>query len=179
MLGNLLILSVGVSAVALLYTHWEYRIRGKLSMLGLVLLCAMLFVPNLLLHYTFDYAMPSTALDYLGVLLCLLGLAICLAGIGHFRSLGKMLCLDAGELTLSGPYRWSRNPQYIGWLLFLFGWTLNDWSWWCLAALLVVAVSLHLLVLVEEEHLRRVFGEPYIEFCKRIPRYLGLTGDVG
>jgi len=76
-------------------------------------------------------------------------------------------------LTVTGPYRWSRNPQYVGWFLFLLGFALNDWSLWCLAALLVVAISLHLLVLVEEEHLRRVFGEPYVEFCRRIPRYVG------
>ena len=44
---------------------------------------------------------------------------------------------------------------------------------WNLFDTLVVAVSLHLLVLIEEEHLRRVFGQPYIEFCRRVPRYFG------
>ncbi len=47
----------------------------------------------------------------------------------------------------------------MGWFLFLFGFALNDWSLWCLAALLASAISLHLLVLVEEEHLHRTFGE--------------------
>jgi protein-S-isoprenylcysteine O-methyltransferase Ste14 len=61
----------------------------------------------------------------------------------------------------------------VGWLLFLLGFALNDWSWWCLAALLVVAISLHLLILIEEEHLHQVFGDQYTEFCRRIPRYLG------
>ena len=78
-----------------------------------------------------------------------------------------------GRLTISGPYRWSRNPQYVGLFLFLLGFALNDWSLWCLAALLVVAINLHLLVLVEEEHLRRVFGEQYVEFDRKIPRYAG------
>ena len=27
------------------------------------------------------------------------------------------------------------------------------------------------LILIEEEHLRRVFGEQYIDFCRRVPRY--------
>ena len=58
-------------------------------------------------------------------------------------------------------------------VLFLLGFALNDWSLWCLAALLVVAISLHLLVLIEEEHLRRVFGEKYVEFCSKTPRYIG------
>jgi len=37
--------------------------------------------------------------------------------------------------------------------------------------LVVVAASLHVLVLVEEEHLRRVFGDRYAEFCRRVRRY--------
>ena len=171
MLGKLLVISLATSAIALLYARWEYARRGKLSLLGLLLLCAMLFFPNLMVHYVFDYAPPSTALDYFGALLALTGLLVCFSGIGDFHSLAKVLCLEPGELALSGPYRWSRNPQYVGWLLFLLGFALNDWSRWCLVALLIVGISLHLLVLIEEQHLRRVFGEPYVEFCRRVPRY--------
>ena len=171
MLTFLLVLTVPVSAIALLHARWRYRKHGKLALTGVLLLCAMLLIPNLVLHYATRYAWPGTPLDYIGVIVGVLGTAICVTAIVHFRSLAKMFCVAKGELTLSGPYRWSRNPQYVGYFLFLLGFALNDWSLWCLAALLVVAVSLHLLVLVEEEHLRRVFGEPYAEFCRRVPRY--------
>jgi len=170
---KLAVISIATSTIALLYARWEYARRGKLSLLGLLLLCAMLFVPNLMVHFVFDYTLPSTVLDYFGALLALAGLVVCLAGMGNFRSITKILCLDTGELALNGPYRWSRNPQYVGWLLFLLGFALNDWSEWCLAALLIVATSLHFLVLIEEQHLRRVFGEPYVEFRNKTPRYLG------
>jgi len=159
--------------VALIYARWEYRKRGKLTLIGLLLLSAMLFMPNLVLEYATSYEMPNDALDYIGVLVGLAGLALCLISVTFFRSVSKVLCINAGKLTTSGPYRWGRNPQYVGWFLFLLGFALNDWSLWCLAALLVVAISLHLLVLVEEEHLRRVFGEQYVEFCRKIPRYSG------
>ena len=162
-----------MTAVALLYARWEYGKHGKLGLFGLTLLCLMLFVPNLVLEYATRYTLPSTPLDYFGVLVGFVGIALCLYGITHFNSLPKMLCINTGKLTLSGPYRWSRNPQYVGWWLFLFGFALNGWSLWCLAALVVVAISLHLLVLVEEEHLQRVFGDPYAEFCRKIPRYIG------
>lgn len=173
MLEFLLALSVPVSAVALLVARWEYRKHGKLTVWGISLLCAMLFVPNLLLEYATVYHWPRTPLDFIGVLIGLAGLGLCLISVIGFRSMPKTLCMDAGELTTAGLYRWSRNPQYVGWLLFLLGFALNDWSLWCLAALVVVAVSLHLLVLVEEEHLTRVFGDRYTIFCRQVPRYVG------
>jgi protein-S-isoprenylcysteine O-methyltransferase Ste14 len=173
MLAFLLVLTVPVSAVALLYARWEYRRRGKLSLVGLTLLCAMIFIPNLVLDYATSWQMPGTVLDYIGVVVGGAGLALCLVSMIAFGSMSKILCLNTGKLTMMGPYRWSRNPQYVGWFLFLLGYALNDWSLWCLAALLVVAFSLHLLVLVEEEHLQRVFGVAYREFQRQIPRYAG------
>lgn len=169
----LLSLAVSVSTVALLYARWEYREHGRLTVVGLALLCLMLFVPNLVLDYATDYRLPSTVTGYVGIAIGGLGLALCLVSITFFRSPSKVFCLDTGSLTITGPYRWSRNPQYVGWLLFLLGFSLTDWSLWCLAVLVVVAVSLHLLVLIEEEHLRRVFGEPYVEYWSRVSRYVG------
>ena len=177
-LPSLLILTVPVTTLALLYARWEYKKRGRLSVFGLVLVCAMLFVPNLILEYATTYEMPSTLLDYLGVLIGTAGLLLCLVSMTVFHSLPKVLCMDAGRLTTAGPYRWSRNPQYVGWFLFLLGFALNDWSLWCLAALLAVAISLHLLVLVEEEHLLRTFGKPYADFCRKVPRYGGRWGPA-
>jgi len=173
MLTFLLALTVPVTTIALLYARWEYRKRGKLTVLGLALLCALLFVPNLILEYATNYEIPSTLLDFVGVLIGGVGITLSLLSITAFRSAMKVLCIDAGKLTKAGPYRWSRNPQYVGWFLFLLGFSLNDWSLWCLAALIAIAISLHLLVLVEEEHLRRTFGEQYVEFCSKIPRYIG------
>lgn len=171
---QLLALAISVSVIALVYARWEYRQRGKLSLIGLLLLCAMLFVPNLMLHYVLSYDMPDGPLDYVGVVVGTAGTVLCLVSIIFFRSPLKMLCLVPGKLTFTGPYKWSRNPQYVGYLLFLLGFALNDWSGWSLVVLALVAVSLHLLVLIEEEHLRRTFGEPYAEFCRSVPRYLRL-----
>jgi protein-S-isoprenylcysteine O-methyltransferase Ste14 len=173
MLSNLFALSILTSAVALLYARWEYLKRGRLTLVGLSLLCAMLFMPNLMLEFATSYEIPDSPIDYIGVFVGISGIIICLTGIIQFRSIAKVMCQDGGDLTLTGIYRWSRNPQYVGWLLFLIGFALTDWSIWCFAALLVVAVGLHLLVLVEEEHLRRAFGSQYKNFCQRSPRYLG------
>ena len=174
----LLGLTVPATAVALLYARWEYRRRGRLSWLGLGLICLMIFVPNLLLEFATSYHLPRSPLAIVGVGIGLLGLGICLASVRVFRSASKVLCLDAGVLSTAGLYRRSRNPQYVGWYLFLLGFALTDWSWWCLGALTASAVGLHLLVLVEEEHLLRSFGEEYAEFRQRVPRYFGLRLDA-
>jgi len=173
MLVYLLVLTVPVTAVALIYARYEYRKYGKLTFVGILLLCTMVFVPNLILDYATTYEMPSTLLDYIGVFVGVTGIALCVMGIVAFQSISKVFCIDTSALTKTGPYRWSRNPQYVGLFLFLLGFALNDWSLWCLAALLVVIIYVHLLVLVEEEHLRRVFGEQYIKFCHDTPRYAG------
>lgn len=170
----LLALTVPVTAVALIYVRWEYRKRGKLSIFGLVLLCAMLFVPNLVLHYTTTYEIPRTLLDFVGVFIGSIGIAICLVSLTAFRSVQKVLCINTGKMTKTGPYQWSRNPQYVGWFLFLFGFALSNWSFWGWAALVALVISLHLLILVEEEHLLRTFGEQYLEFCRQVPRYVDL-----
>lgn len=173
MLAILLVMAIFFSTTALLYARWEYRKRGRLTVLGLTLLLVMIFTPNLLLDYATTYEMPSTAVDYVGLVIGGLGFALCLVSMTTFRSVTKILCLNPGQLSTAGPYRYSRNPQYLGYFAFLVGYALNDWSLWCLAALLVVAISLHLLVLIEEEHLLRIFGDPYAEFRRKVPRYVG------
>src|SRR5256885_15086798 len=61
-----------------------------------------------------------------------------------------------------GPYRWVRNPIYIGALLVLFGEALLFLSLPLLLYAVVAAVGFHLLVvLYEEPTLRERFGADY------------------
>ncbi|MDJ0911873.1 MAG: isoprenylcysteine carboxylmethyltransferase family protein [Woeseiaceae bacterium] len=172
-IAMLLTAALPVAALALISARREYRRRGRLSWFGLSLLIAMLFIPNLALDYATTYEWPRSATDYAGIAVGTAGIVLLVFSLSAFRSMTKMLCLDQGELTICGPYRFSRNPQYVGYFLFLAGYAMNDWSLWCLAVLAIVAVSLHLLVLIEEEHLKRVFGDEYAEFLRRVPRYFG------
>lgn len=173
MLIYFLLLALAITPLALLFARFEYRRHGSLSALGLALLVAMFLASNLILEYATTYEMPSIALDYIGVLIGAAGALLCLISMIVFRSPLQVLCLDSGTLAVTGPYRWSRNPQYVGWFMFLLGFALNDWSWWCLAAMTIIATYLHLLILIEEEHLNRVFGEQYAKYCRMVSRYFG------
>jgi len=179
MLIYFVLLALAITPIALLFARFEYRRRGNLSALGLSLLLAMFLASNLILEYATTYEVPSSPLDYFGVLVGAAGVLLCLVSIVVFRSPLKVLCLDAGTLSVAGPYRWSRNPQYVGWFMFLLGFALNDWSWWCLAAMTIIATYLHLLILIEEEHLNRVFGEPYAKYRRVVSRYFGRSQPQG
>ena len=78
---------------------------------------------------------------------------------------------------MSGPYRYSRNPQVVGWGLTLLGAALIGRSFEAL--LLVVAFLLvhRLHLATEERYLERTFGEEYRRYRAKAPRFLGLPKD--
>ena len=77
------------------------------------------------------------------------------------------------ELILQGPYRFTRNPMYVGVTLFVIGLGLavnNLWiSLFAAPALLVVHF---IAVLPEERYLTAKFGESYRSFLAQVRRYL-------
>jgi protein-S-isoprenylcysteine O-methyltransferase Ste14 len=78
------------------------------------------------------------------------------------------------ELIEEGPYRLSRNPLYVGLLVLYLGLALLAPTVWGLV-LSPVAVLLLLwgAILPEERFLHERFGQPYDEYRRRVPRWLG------
>jgi protein-S-isoprenylcysteine O-methyltransferase Ste14 len=76
-------------------------------------------------------------------------------------------------LTTTGPYVYVRNPIYIGNTLILTGTTLISELVW-LAPIMIMAciVTYSLVVRYEESHLTEKYGTPYLEYLKRVPRWL-------
>ncbi len=76
------------------------------------------------------------------------------------------------RLVTSGPYALSRNPMYLGHILFTLGLALVFRS--PLAAALVVerARRFSHRVRVDEERLERIFGDEYRAYCRRVKRWI-------
>jgi protein-S-isoprenylcysteine O-methyltransferase Ste14 len=81
------------------------------------------------------------------------------------------------ELTMTGPYAYTRNPLYLGSMLIAFGFAVAAHSWWIALALAVLFALIYLpTIRSEEEFLRGHFSE-YDEYARRVPRLLPrLTG---
>lgn len=76
------------------------------------------------------------------------------------------------RLVSSGLYGYTRNPMYLGHIIFLTGLTLTLRSW--LGALITVAVAVwfHFRVLADEQQLTVMLGPPYIEYTKSVRRWV-------
>ncbi|CAN5763144.1 hypothetical protein BH23ACT11_BH23ACT11_19840 [soil metagenome] len=112
----------------------------------------------------------------LGVTSAVSGLALCAAGIWEFRSFRKMSALETGQLVKSGPYRYTRDPQVVGWGLALLGAAVAGRS---AKALLLVGffVVVHRLhAPTEEWHLEKTFGDEYRRYRSETPAFLGFPG---
>ena len=91
------------------------------------------------------------------------------------RSLGRRTSSGrGGEFSARGPYRWTRNPQYLGDILMAIGVALVADSWRVAALAAGGSLCLLLAPLAEEGWLIERYGEIYDRYRRRVPRLLGL-----
>jgi protein-S-isoprenylcysteine O-methyltransferase Ste14 len=126
------------------------------------------------LPFPLDPSGPSL-LQLLGLAVFAAGAAIFFWGLVTFGSerTGIMFQEPARRLVTRGPYRFSRNPMYVGFAVGYCGIALlanTAWPFFLLPpvmALVVVSV-----IGREEQYLRSIFGEPYDEYCRHVRRWL-------
>ena len=103
------------------------------------------------------------------------GLALAYTAIGQQRRAGTNIETHRPTETIvrHGLYRYSRNPIYIGLVLFYLGVaTLAD-SVWMLAMLAPLLVVMHFGVIRREEaYLERKFGDTYTSYRAGVRRWL-------
>jgi len=74
------------------------------------------------------------------------------------------------ELTMSGPYAYTRNPLYLGSLIIAAGFALAARSIVILGLMVLMFVVIYVPVIAgEERYLRRTFAE-YDDYARHVPR---------
>jgi protein-S-isoprenylcysteine O-methyltransferase Ste14 len=124
------------------------------------------------------FALPFTfpkILVWVGYLLILVGIGLATGAAGRFMK--EQTTLDphgsVSEIVTSGPYRFSRNPIYLGFVCLLIGFPFIFRSYWGLILSPVLMVSLHQLVVKHEEaYLEIKFGDIYTRYKSRVRRWL-------
>jgi protein-S-isoprenylcysteine O-methyltransferase Ste14 len=96
--------------------------------------------------------------------------------VGHYRLRlgggGPGMETPPERLVTSGPFALCRNPMYLGHLIFLAGLALSLRSWAGAAVALATAAWLQFRVLRDERRLGERFGEPYLQYCSRVKRWI-------
>ena len=110
----------------------------------------------------------------IGLLLVAGGLALGFAALRLFRATGQdpRPWRPSPLLIGAGPYRYTRNPMYVGMTLLTLGLAaLSGHVWMALLAPVALAIVHFTAVLPEERYLTTHFREPYTEYTKRVRRY--------
>ena len=134
----------------------------------------------LLVSALLDFFVPTGALavpfhSVLGAVFLLVGLGFAAAGFYTFKNSGTPVRpgADPTLLVLKGPYRITRNPMYLGLLLFSIGCLLSAKSlWFILPPIFFFLVINFRLIPFEEDLLRKRFGSAYDNYRRRVRRWL-------
>jgi protein-S-isoprenylcysteine O-methyltransferase Ste14 len=112
------------------------------------------------------------SIRYIGAALILLSVPL---GEWGMRTLNVHQTLGMqGRLLTSGPYGYTRNPQYVSEIALYLGAILVTNSAMALAIGVLMMLWFALAPFSEEPWLKQQFGEEYEDYCRSVPRFIGL-----
>ena len=142
----------------------------------------LVFLIAILLGVALDYAVMSAPVPAARPISAIGGLLVLMAGVGligsarlHFHRTGQspIPWKPSPTLILKGPYRFTRNPMYVGITLVTVGLGLAVNNLWISMLALAALLTVHFIaVLPEERYLSDKFGESYKVYLAQVRRYL-------
>ena len=124
----------------------------------------------------FSQQFSHSGFHYSGIAIAMTGLTLTTYCIINFAIWGRgtLSPIDPTKrLVVYGPYKFSRNPMYVGVTLILLGEAIffQSSELWIYSLFVFAAFNIFIL-LIEEPRLHRDFGEQYIRYCKRVGRWI-------
>jgi protein-S-isoprenylcysteine O-methyltransferase Ste14 len=150
---------------------------------GVTVLPPFIYAGALVAGYVLQFLLPVPIVPPLfDVAIRILGVVVLCAG-GWLMFMTASIFQRAGTplnpheattaLTFDGPYRFTRNPMYLGMTLALAGLAMIGNALWPLLAAIPAVWWIQTQVIEKEErYLEAKFGAPYLDFKKRVRRWL-------
>jgi protein-S-isoprenylcysteine O-methyltransferase Ste14 len=175
-------LFIGCATLAFLF--WLRRAAQKRRQSGLELKVPPVALGVIVAALMWCAASATPALDFRfsasflsSASLALLGAVICLSGVVSFRraktTVNPMRPDSTSSLVVSGIYKYTRNPMYLGFLLLLLGWAtfLSNLAPFALLPAFVVYMN-HFQIRPEERALGSLFAQEYHAYHARVRRWI-------
>jgi protein-S-isoprenylcysteine O-methyltransferase Ste14 len=113
----------------------------------------------------FISARPNPKSLVAGAFVSVIGLAIRAWASGYLKK--------NEELTVTGPYAYTRNPLYLGTFLLGTGVAISGGTLWFTALFMCLYLFIYLpVMLAEAETLRKLFPSEYGDYSGRVPLFL-------
>jgi protein-S-isoprenylcysteine O-methyltransferase Ste14 len=107
--------------------------------------------------------------DVAGFFLIIVGALLRMSG----RGFKKQASAQGGALVTDGPYKFVRNPMYLGTFLIGVGFMFPLFPLWTIPVFAFVFYSrFKIQIRLEEEWLRKNFGQSYEDYCRRVPAFI-------
>ena len=142
----------------------------------------LVFLGGILLGVACEYLVVPAPVPVGRAISAIGGLVLLIAGLGfmaaarvHFTRTGQspIPWKPSPSLILQGPYRYTRNPMYVGMTLVELGVGLAANNLWIsLFAVLALVIVHFIAVRPEERYLSEKFGESYNDYLTQVRRYL-------
>jgi protein-S-isoprenylcysteine O-methyltransferase Ste14 len=150
---------------------------------GVIARPPLLFLAALLLGFAVDRLLPlpfavaeGDPIRWgVGGGLILIGVALAAAGIRNFYRAATPVPTNqpTRALVTTGIHGWTRNPIYLGLFLVYGGIGVAARSPWILILALPLAITIRTGVVAREEaYLERRFGDAYLDYKRRVRRWL-------
>lgn len=135
------------------------------------------YTPIPLLLLMFVTAEPNKISTTIGTAVIILGEVIRIYSVSFIGSISRTRKESLGHnLISSGPFRYVRNPLYVGNFLITMGFaTYAAQPWFIVFAALAFGFQYYCIVKYEETLLVARFGEEYELYCRQVPAWIPRT----
>jgi len=158
--------------------QWIYPII-ILTIMGYIYLCFLTIIFIIDPISTFYLFLPIEMLNlnllkYIGDIFVIIGSIIFLIACFNLNSITDLADKShLSELKITGIYAISRNPIYLGLHAITIGFSLIIPTWITFPCIIIFIVNFHYRIELEEKELEEFYGKDYIEYKKKVFRYIG------
>jgi len=109
-----------------------------------------------------------------GLLLLILNLFVSASSLVNLKDSWRVGVLEnqKTELIISGIYRFTRNPYFVSYILMFAAYTIILQNLILLGFSIIGILFIHKMIGKEESYLYSVHGDTYLQYKKKVPRYL-------